>query len=307
VIALLLIAAISWTSVGDKAAAFLDAHPNADPAQLSAALKGDELDVDALKLAPSVWLVAGSYPKNGTFFIVAPDAQGRQRVQWDIKTLAQTHFARRDDIGKWAWTESGWGDGPLLPAIGIATASRAGHPRFYVDATSDADAGGTYAKQISVWEWNGHEALPLFIKSYRVSYDTGAGKIAPGLLTLHTKGEFKTFFSCGGCVEPEMVWRIEITPDGVRDRGTQDVVPELRQFDDLVDRIVHKRPTAKFASPSAVKALRDVLLDDETFPVGMLMDWKLTNGVLRIDSDAINGNVLRLRIKDGYITLAGGS
>lgn len=300
-IALLLAAAISWASVGDKAAAFLDAHPDAEPAQLSAELKATDLDVDALKLAPSVWLVAGSYPKNGTFFIVVPDAQGRHRVQWDIKTLAQTHFARRDDIGKWGWTESGWGDGPLLPAIGIAIASRDGHPRFWVDATSDADAGGTYAMQISVWEWNGREAVPLFVKSYQTSFDTGPGEKTPELLTLHTKGAFKTFFSCGACVDPEMVWRIEIAPGGVHDRGAKDVVPELRQFDDLADRIVHKRPTANLASPAAVSAIRKRLDDDDTYALGMLTEWKLTKDVLQLEFDK---GALRLRIRDGYFTLA---
>lgn len=299
-IALLLAAAISWASVGDKAAAFLDAHPDAEPAQLSAALKAKDLDIDALKLAPSVWLVAGSYPKNGTFFIVVPDAQGRHRVQWDLKTLAQTHFARHDEIGKWVWTESSWG-APLLPAIGIATASRDGHPQFWVDATYDADAGGTFAMQISVWEWNGREAVPLFIKSYQVSIDTGPGDKTPELLTLHTKGTFKTFFSCGACVEPEMVWRIEITPGGVHDRGTKDVVSELRQFDDLADRIVHKRPTAKLASPAAVSAIRKLLGDDDTHALGMLMKWKLTKDVLQLGFDE---GGLRLRIRDGYFTLA---
>jgi hypothetical protein len=143
-------------------------------------------------------------------------------VQWDIQSAAQSHVAERDEIGNWA------GDSPLLPAIGIATPSRDGHPRFYVNATA-AEGGGTYARQISVWEWNGREALPLFIKTFPASVETGADDLRPGLLTLHTKGTFKTFFSCGTCAEPEMLWRIEITPDGIRHLDAKDLVPELRQ------------------------------------------------------------------------------
>src|SRR6185369_15382752 len=110
------------------------------------------------------------------------------------------------------------------------------------------EIGGTYMQQISVWEWNGREAVPLFIKSYQRSFDTGGSDLKPDLVTLHTKGSFKTFYSCGSCVEPEMVWRIAITPDGVRDLGRTDVVPELRQFDELIDRIAHKKSAADLAS-----------------------------------------------------------
>src|SRR4029077_3482467 len=53
------------------------------------------------------------------------------------------------------------------------------------------------------------------------------------LLTIHTKGRFKSFYTCGSCVEPEMIWKLAITPDGVRDLGTTDVVPVLRRFDEL--------------------------------------------------------------------------
>src|SRR5262249_27312945 len=153
----------------------------------------------------------------------------------------RAHYAKRDEIGKWVWIDYGYGDGPLSGTVAIARPNRNGNPRFYVPATTAADWGGTYSQQISVWEWNGHEAVPLLIKSYIVSFDTDADVKTPELLSIHTKGQFKSFFSCGGCPEPEMIWKIAIDPDAVHDLGTTDVVPALRRFDDLADCLMHDR------------------------------------------------------------------
>jgi hypothetical protein len=287
---LLLLAAIPWPEVGKQVAAYLDAHPNAAANDVAKSVKG--VTTGALQLDRATWLVSAEYPKNGTFFVVT-----RGGVLWDIKPLAQRHLAKRDEIGKWAWTGGGWGDGPLLPSIGAARASRSGHPRFYVDATADTDAGGTYAKQISVWEWNGREAVPLLIKSYATSIETGPDVLTSDLLTIRTKGSYKAFYSCGACVEPEQLWRISITPDGVRDLGRTDVVPELRRFDELVDRVIHHRSTAALATTAVVKLVRS-RLDGDT--LGMLGDFHVSRsghgGVLYFDSDLLEGHALRLEI-----------
>src|SRR5436305_1467916 len=79
------------------------------------------------------------------------------------------HYARRDEIGYWAWIEFPWGDGPMVGRVAPLPAARNGHPRFYVDGEGAAAAGGTYRKQIGIWEWDGRAATPLFLRSYSTS------------------------------------------------------------------------------------------------------------------------------------------
>jgi hypothetical protein len=196
---------------------------------------------------------------------------------------SRTRITQRDEIGKWAWIGFGYGDGPLVGRPSLARPNRNGNPRFYITTSSTADWGGTYAEQISVWEWNGREAVPLFIKSYLVSFDTGADVMTPELLTIHTKGHFKSFYSCGSCVEPEMIWKIAITPDGVHDLGTTDVVPVLRRFDELLDRVMHDQDASEFADPKVARALKPLLADG----VDMLSDWSAGDHVLKFSSDAV--------------------
>lgn len=305
--AVLLFAALPWTTIGNETAAWFKAHPHADAAQLAAAVNrlDPKLTTEALKLDRSTYVVSAKYETGGTFFVVGPD------LKWSVKTVARQHYPSRDDIGKWAWTGSGWGDGPLLPYLAAARASRSGHPRFVVAADTATEAGGTYMQQISVWEWNGREAVPLFIKSYQRSFDTGGSDLTPDLVTLHTKGSFKTFYSCGSCVEPEMVWRIAITPDGVRDLGRTDVVPELRQFDELIDRIAHGKSTADIASPQVIATLHPIVGDGD-LSLGMLGDWHVTKTahgrVLNITSDALDVPwelVIEDRPDGPYFTKAG--
>ena len=260
-----------WTN------ARLREHPK-DIARAVRELDPTLLTTSATQLRAGVYVVSATYPRSGTFFVVDGD-----HVAWDVKTPARVHLPKRDEIGKWAWLDYGYGDGPLSGVPQLARANRNGNPRFYVDANTAADWGGTYSQQISVWEWNGREAVPLFIKSYLVSFDTGGDDLTPDLLTIHTKGAFKTFYSCGGCPEPEMIWKIAITPDGVRDLGTTDVVPELRRFDELLDRLMHDKDASAFASPAVVAALKPLPGDG----VDMLSEWHVENHVLTFSSDAV--------------------
>jgi hypothetical protein len=260
-----------WTN------AQLRTHPK-DLARAVRELDPTLLTTSATRLRDGVYVVSAAYPRSGTFFVVDGD-----HVAWDVKTPARAHLPKRDEIGKWAWIDYGYGDGPLRGVPQFARANRNGIPRFYVDANTAPDWGGTYSQQISVWEWNGRAAVPLFIQSYLVSFDTGADVMTPDLLTIHTKGRFKWFFSCGGCPEPEMIWKIAITPDGVRDLGTTDVVPILRRLDDLFDRVAHDRDASDFAAPPVVRSLKPLLGKEPS----MLMEWSVENHVLKFSSEAV--------------------
>ena len=267
----------AWPLITRWTNACLREHPK-DLARAVKELDPTLLTTEAVQLRGGLYAVSASYPRSGTFFVVDHD-----HVAWDVKTVARPHLAKRDEIGKWAWIDYGYGDGPLLGTVYLARPNRNGNPRFYVDATTSADWGGTYAQQIGIWEWNGREALPLLVKSYLVSFDTGADAMKPDLLTIHTKGQYKTFFSCGSCVEPEMIWKIAITPDGVRDLGTTDVVPALRRLDELFDRLMHDKDTSDLAAPGVVKILKPLLTEDYS----MLMDWHVADHVLKFSSEGV--------------------
>jgi len=262
-----------WTN------AQLKEHPK-DLARAVKELDPTLLTTKAVQLRDGLYVVSASYPRSGTFFVV-----NGERVLWDIKTLGRAHYAKRDDIGKWVWVDYGYGDGALVGTVAPARPNRNGNPRFVVPATSTPDMGGTYAQQISVWEWNGREAVPLFIKSYLVSFETGADVLTPDLLTIHTKGEFKSFYSCGQCIEPEMIWKIAITPDGVRDLGATDVQPVLRRFDELLDRVMHDRDALQFAAPAVIAALKPRITDAG---VNMLSERSVENHLLRFSSDGVS-------------------
>jgi hypothetical protein len=126
---------------------------------------------------------------------------------------------------------------------------------------SQPGAGGTFPAQISIWEWDGHELKCLFIKSYLVSLETTGGSALKGdRLELHTKEDFKRFYSCGDCPDPQAVWTLRITPDGVEDLGRRYLTPpELGAADELVDRMARHRDVSDLAPLMVIRRLSQAL------------------------------------------------
>jgi hypothetical protein len=276
----------AWRMVGDSTAEYLHSHPEASAKEIAAAVEAlnggkcaenddpcasYQLEAEALPLG-GAFVVSATYPQGGTFFVV--DSTG---VRWNIKDMAARHYAKRDEIGKWAWIGFGWGEGPLIPRLRPLAPMRNGHPRFCVDADTGTAIGGTFARQISVWEWTGREALPQFIRSYSISFETGAIEVKDDAIRIPIKGDYKTFYSCGQCVEPKVIWTLRITPDGVRDAGKTHVVPELEKVDELFDRILRKKSTKDLAAPRVATALRKLLAGFEPGDIGMLGEWHVTD------------------------------
>ncbi|MEA2236256.1 MAG: hypothetical protein QOC81_980 [Thermoanaerobaculia bacterium] len=315
------------SAVANWTASFLDEHPNASAAQVAKAVerldperpcaKTDDRCADDYHLTSTAvrlnglpattFAVAANYPRGGTFFIVAHADDGHFQVAWNIKDLARRHYQSRDEIGYWAWTERGWGDGPLRGTIGALPRAASGHARFYVDAVAAAAAGGTYMSQFSVWEWSGSEARPLFIESYQVSFDTAPVTIKDGIISIPTKGTYKSWMTCGSCPEPHVLRRLRVSADGVHDLGRIDAEPEVRCVDELWDRLIHGRPAEGLATPAVNAALapivqeikRDAGLDLDN-SLGMLEESKLSQEhgrrFLQIDADNLGGRILRFEI-----------
>lgn len=317
----------AWSAVANWTAGFLDGHPDVTAEQLARAVVGldpprpcanhDEtcandfhLDANAVRLSgppATVFAVAANYPRSGTFFVIARGKDDHFRSQWNINDVARRHYQSRDEIGYWAWTGSAWGDGPPIGSVGPLPPAASGHPRFYVDAVSAAEAGGTYRKQFSAWEWDGAEARPLFIKSYEVSFDTEPLTIKGGDISIPTKGSYKSFSTCGGCPEPHVLRTLRVSSDGVHDLGTTDGEPEMRCVDELWDRLIHAQPAGDLAAPEVVAVLRPIVNEikhaagpDSNFLLGMIEVPTLSvedgHRFLLIESEALHCKQLRFEV-----------
>lgn len=296
-----------WPIVGEWSASYLRTHPAATAKDLAAAVKqlngakcakndepclSYELAADAVPLGHDTFAVLASYPQSATFFVVA-----KSGVLWNIKDVAVQHYAKRDEIGYWVWIEFPFGDGPMIGRIGPLPPTRSGHARFYVNGEGAALAGGTYRKQISVWEWDGHTAVPEVIKSYWVSVQTDANELTNGEFRIPMKGQYKTFYSCGQCPEPRVTWTLRVTPDGVRDLGRKHAVPELQRLDELFARFLHRRSTSDLASPRVAAALHKYLSDAEGDSLGMLGSWGLEANTLEFAADHLDCGRLRFTVE----------
>lgn len=289
----------AWRTIGEHTAAFLAAHPHASPSEVKAeieSLNGNQqegeyqLRAAAVRLGDDAYAVSARYERTGTFFVVAGG-----RVRWNIKDLAARHVKRRDEISGWNWIDFSWGAGPLVGEVKALPPGRNGHPRFYVDATEAVAAGGTWPSQISIWEWNGREAVPLLVRSYSISFETPAVTLAGDTLTIPTKGRFKSFSTCGQCVEPEVIWTLRVTPDGVRDLGRVHKVPELQVVDELFDRVIHHKSTRDLAAPGVAKVMRGIQELD------MLGAWSVSahgnRRVLDFGAIALDDTTLRFEME----------
>jgi hypothetical protein len=221
------------------------------------------------------------FPVNGTFFIVTCSTDiPHCQVAWHIKDLAQTHYASGDEIGYWAYFSFpfiGYGGGALIGYVSELPPSKAGNPRFYIEAIAAAH-GGTQSCQLSIWEWNGREARPLLIQNYQSTGDSGEVEFDGEFLKVPTKEQFKTTFTCGTCLTPRAIWTIRVTPDEIKDIGREYDVPELNIADELWARLLKSENADEIASPQVIEPLNQLIegfgdTTDEFAPLSMLGRW----------------------------------
>jgi hypothetical protein len=312
----------AWTLVANFIARYLDTHPAASARDIDHAIAAlnraascpkcsdvYRLDGNALQLIAgerAVWLVSASFARAGTFFVLARDSSGPFTLRWNIKDLAAQHKAAHDEIGYWASNAFSWGDGPLIGRVRPIVSSRTGKPRFSIDAHAAAVAGGTFNNQISIWEWDGHNAAPLFIKSYAASFDTPPNQFTAERITVHTKGDYKSFFTCGACSDPEVSWQIRITPEAVTETAPVWTNKEVAACDELFDAVINRRPVSELATPQVAVQLRNLIAPlltpdpDHTHLLGMLMQHRTTtrNGhrILEMTADNLTCGPIRFTI-----------
>jgi len=270
-----------WELAGKWAAAYFETHPRPSDDELNSIFeefaekpKGEKskygdffeyheyvINGRAVKVGSDIYVVTSSYalnfPETATFIIVARDHEGRFQSLWNIKDLAEEHYASRDEIGRWAHlTRRAYYNGPLTvnKILPIQPALN-GHARFLIDAYQSAD-GGTALAQLSIWEWDGSEAKLLFIDTYNFAIDSGEFELTGNKLTIDTKEDLRTVYSCGMCPEPRATWTVLILPDQIRDMGRVFKQPELKWADELFSKILDREDTVSIATPKVAKAIK---------------------------------------------------
>jgi hypothetical protein len=271
--------------------------------------QGDANEV--VDLGQHLLLVAPSVGESGTVFLLG-EHDGKGVVVWSIVNAGPQQLDPDGLIGAWKAERAGstcrektdpnkWGScGPLYANVGKLPPDEKGHPRFYVDAGYEQGMGATIDKQTSIWRWDGDRAELLWIGSYDFMIDQGNGTSFDedkGVLMIGQKGDFRTMYDCGQCIERPMEQRVLITKDGVEDLGVRSLVPEMDAIDEFLWRLLHRFPTAGIASAQASQLLRSQVVQatresrkiDKTFySVGMVSDvtrLTKTGAEVCIDSD----------------------
>jgi hypothetical protein len=217
----------------------------------------------AVRVGPSTYVVLASYGfdfRTGTFMIVARNGDGHFRALWNIKDLAEKHYAQRDEIGRWMQlVRRAYYNGPLdVEKVLRLSPSRNGHPRFMVDAYQGAD-GGTTLAQLSIWEWDGVQANPLMVEVYHYSFDFRRFHFDGRTLKISTKEELDVLDSCGQCTLPKGTWTVRIAPGGIHNLGHRFLQPEIRWADEVLSTISKGEDATNLADAKALDALRHLM------------------------------------------------
>ena len=189
-----------WSLIAEWVAFKMNGRPSAAAEDMEATLKelDPELTGNAVKLESNSFVIAVRFGEMGTFFVISGQP-GNREVAWAVKDAARNH--KEDGFARWAVYAAS--KNPPYGSIGKLPKRNSGIERFYVHAGFSQRMGGTIGNQISIWEWNGISAQPVFIKDYTASIETMDAMFDGSLLKYYSKESFKTFFSCGGCPESE--------------------------------------------------------------------------------------------------------
>jgi hypothetical protein len=216
---------------------------------------------NAVQIGSDIYVVCASYflgfPPTGTFLVVARNRNGHFQALWNIKDIAEEHYALKDEIGRWMHlTRAAYYNGPLeVSKIMLLPNAANGHVRFIVDACQSAH-GSMVTKQLSIWEWDGTDARLLLIGLYYNTLGYGGFQFDGRTLNIITKEQAATFYTASANPEPRGTWSIKIEPDCVQDLGRRFEKPELQWADDLFAKISKGEDVSGSANTVTVEALK---------------------------------------------------
>ena len=275
-----------WDLAGDWASAYLESHEGPSTPELgrifegfvpkvraAKAKNGDIEDSEyvfsggAVRIGPAAYVVQARYSHEssiGTFMVVTRNRDGRFQVLWNIKDLAEKHFALRDEIGRWEYlTRRAYYSGPLdVERVVALSQTASGHARFLVNAYQSAD-GGPILGQLSIWEWDGAEAKPLLIETYQYAADYAGFRYRGKTIQITIKENPTTFFSCGMCPDPQGVWTLRVTPTGIENLGHHYLQPEYQWVNELLAQIRDGKDSSEIAATQVTEAIHGRMLELE--------------------------------------------
>jgi hypothetical protein len=299
-----------WELMRQSVVGFLSAYPKASArevqAHLATRVEADDQRPSAVRLTGDAVVVAITWGFYGDVFLVSRAPGEPFAVTWDLRALAEKG-PPDGELAVWSYAEPGVHSGPLGGRVLALPPTRAGRPRFLVDAFQHAQMGLEVSGQISVWEWSGREATPELIKTF-VTTGGSHARLRGDRVLIFTKEMLETLYTCGSCEDPQGIWTLRITPDGVTDLGHALDQPLLKFVDDLLARVVRRQDTSAVASPRARAKLEEVVagLREEyvklanglevprvdELQLGMIMNWKVaTHGKQRridLETDRIH-------------------
>ena len=315
-----------WAALKDAAVEALAANRDAGVSELSSALcslwstsggcQGQSQTVDVVVLGSRLFLVSASGDIGaGTVFIVG-FVGGKPSILWSLRNMAAQTGDPNGLLSAWNAERSGeacrtdsWGSkpgtcGPLIARGAGLPPDTQGRPRFYLDAEY-IHAAGTFARQISIWTWNGGTAQLEWIENYEAGADqTFAAEFANGILTIEEKKLFRSFFACGMCDGRQVSHRLRVTPAKMQDLGTISHTPELDLIDELLWRLANGRTTRDIASDRVSRLVKPLVLKAKLaskaigpgyFSTGMLMDVTIRDsGNLRSVCFTVDSELNRL-------------
>ena len=313
-----------WELMRQGTVDFLSAHPQASSrevqADLATRVEGDDENPSAVRLTGDAVVVATTWGFYGDVFLVSRAPGEPFAVTWDLRALA-AKGPPDGELAVWSYAEPGIHSGPLGGRVLALPPTRAGRPRFLVTPSSTR-RWGSRCRGISAWEWTGSEARPELIKTF-VTTGGSRARLRGDRVRIFTKEMLQTLYTCGSCDDPQGIWTLRITPDGVTDLGHALDQPLLKFVDDLLERVIRRQDTAAVASPRARAKLDEVIEElrrgvhpdgerpgdarVEELSLGMIMSWKVaTHGKQRridLETDRIH-LILTLAQRGGkpYVT-----
>jgi hypothetical protein len=298
-----------WTLLQQWTTEYLNTNPRASAHEIESDLKllveQEDLVPSAARLNGDAVVVSLQWDFRGDVFVLSRTPPQPFAVTWTVGAQAAKSPAD-ERLAPWLGTEPLIHAGPLAGSVLPLPPSRAGRPRFLIDAIQQSGMGLLVPGQLSVWEWTGSEAVPQVIHGYVTL--GGSAHLEGDRLLVPTKEELKRFFSCGSCDDPEDTWTLRVTPDGLTDLGHSFHEPLKHFVDDLLDRVIRGQDTSAMASSSARAQLVKIIEterpagsqgDDIRF--GMLMGWKVrahgNHRVIDLESDQLR---LRLTVEQRH-------
>ena len=211
-----------WELMRQSVVGFLSAHPKASArevqAHLATRVEADDQRPSAVRLTGDAVVVAITWGFYGDVFLVSRAPGEPFAVTWDLRALAEKG-PPDGELTLWSYAEPGIHSGPLGGQVRAAAHPRRAPPVPGRRLPARCKMGLEVPGQISVWEWSGREATPELIKTF-VTTGGSRARLRGDRVLIFTKEMLETLYTCGSWVEdPQGIWTLRITPDGVTDLG----------------------------------------------------------------------------------------